>query len=276
MRARNLKPGFFKNEVLADIRRPWGRLLFAGLSLLADREGRLEDRPRRIQAEIFPYDPDCPDVDEMLSLLEASPERFIIRYEVNGRRYIQITNFKKHQSPHHTEKKSEIPPVEQRTDTVPAPCPSGDLTVDSPLLNGGNPPDSLIPDSLIHRCVPNGTLAPTREETPRSKPPAKCPARPSLHVSFEEATGWNGITEQDMENWKAAYPACDLSTELARAAEWVKANPKKHKKNWFRFLVNWLARTQERGGTNRSAGRKGDPETAWYYDLQGEKAHDLS
>ena len=47
-RARNIKPGFFKNEFLAEM--PCEvRLLFIGLWTLADREGRLEDRPKRIK-----------------------------------------------------------------------------------------------------------------------------------------------------------------------------------------------------------------------------------
>ena len=32
------------------------RLLFVGLWTIADRNGRLEDRPKRIRAELFPYD----------------------------------------------------------------------------------------------------------------------------------------------------------------------------------------------------------------------------
>ncbi len=54
MRARNIKPGFFKNEHLGTAD-PIVALLFEGLWLLADRDGRLEDRPLRIKAEIFPY-----------------------------------------------------------------------------------------------------------------------------------------------------------------------------------------------------------------------------
>src|SRR5262245_30051913 len=55
-RIRSIKPGFFRNEDLAAF--PFQhRLLFAGLWLLADREGRLEDRPKRIHADLFPYDP---------------------------------------------------------------------------------------------------------------------------------------------------------------------------------------------------------------------------
>ena len=47
-----------------------------------------------------------------------------------------------------------------------------------------------------------------------------------------------------------------LATELVRASEWLKANPTRAKKsNWRRFLVSWLTRSQDRGGTNRSAGK---------------------
>jgi hypothetical protein len=60
-RARNIKPGFFANDVLAEID-PLGRLLFAGLWTIADREGRLEDRIKKIKAQILPYD-DC-DCDQ--------------------------------------------------------------------------------------------------------------------------------------------------------------------------------------------------------------------
>lgn len=279
MRARNLKPGFFKNEVLADIRRPWGRLLFAGLSLLADREGRLEDRPRRIQAEIFPYDPDCPDVDEMLSLLEASPERFIIRYEVNGRRYIQITNFKVHNFPHHTEKASVIPPVESRTDTVNSPLIHRESTVDSPLDDGGNPPsrarvlnpESLNPESQISYAT--HTLAPSDGETITSEPPATT-SKPHMRIKFDpDSLQFEGITQTDVETWGKAYPACSIPIELARAREWVVGHPEKRKKNWYRFLTGWFSRSQERGGTKHS---NRDPETAWYYELQGKQCDDVS
>lgn len=103
-RARILKPGFFKNEDLADCSLG-ARLLFAGLWTLADRMGRLEDRPRRIKSEIFPYD-DL-DVDGLLNELEK--HKFIIRYEARGSKYIQVLTFASHQKPHKNEVASSIP-----------------------------------------------------------------------------------------------------------------------------------------------------------------------
>jgi len=106
MRARNLKPGFFKNEGLADLA-PLARILFAGLWGMADRAGRLEDRPKRIKAEILPYD-NC-DTDKLLDALAQHAEHFIVRYTVDGKRYIAIPNFPEHQSPHCREPESTIP-----------------------------------------------------------------------------------------------------------------------------------------------------------------------
>lgn len=106
-RIRALKIGFFRNEDLCLLHFAH-RLLFQGLWLLADREGVLEDRPRRIQAELFPFDPEL-NVDEMLTKLASGENPFIHRYVTGGRRYISVINFRKHQRPHHTEPPSEFP-----------------------------------------------------------------------------------------------------------------------------------------------------------------------
>lgn len=105
-RARNIKPGFFMNEVLSEL--PFEtRLLFIGLWTLADREGRLENRPRRIKMQIFPMDDALPIEPMIQSLADAG---FVELYQVEGKNYCQIQNFLKHQTPHHKEVKSEIPP----------------------------------------------------------------------------------------------------------------------------------------------------------------------
>lgn len=105
-RARNLKPGFFKNEDLAECT-PWARLCFAGLWTLADREGRLEDRPKRIKGELFAFD--NVDVEPLLAELER--HHFILRYEAqDGRGLIQVLKFLDHQNPHHREPPSDLPP----------------------------------------------------------------------------------------------------------------------------------------------------------------------
>ncbi|NYT67954.1 hypothetical protein [Pusillimonas noertemannii] len=142
-RARNIKPSFFANDDLADID-PLGRLLFIGLWTVADRDGRLEDRPRRIKAEVLPYD-DC-DIDTLLGDLQK--HGFIHRYEVGGERFIQVVNFAKHQNPHVKESASSIPapdehharPVQEQGKAHPEPEQVG-LIPDSGFLDTNNPPN---------------------------------------------------------------------------------------------------------------------------------------
>lgn len=109
MRARNIKPGFFKNECLIECT-PLARVLFIGLWCMADREGRIEDRPKRIKLDVLPGD-EC-NVDDLLNEL-AHIGKAISRYEVNGVKVIQVLNFHKHQRPHHNEPKSELPKISQ-------------------------------------------------------------------------------------------------------------------------------------------------------------------
>lgn len=112
MRSRIVKPGFFKNEDLARLD-PLARILFEGLWCMADRDGRIEDRPARIKAEVLPYD--AADVEQLLDALAAKPgpwsDPFIVRYAVGGGRFIQITN-PENINPASREPASRIPPQE--------------------------------------------------------------------------------------------------------------------------------------------------------------------
>src|SRR5262245_1282866 len=105
-RCRGIKPGFMTNERLPELGMA-AHLLFPMLWMIADREGRFEDRPRRIKAECMPlYDV---DVDDLLNKLASGPDPFIQRYTVGGKSFIQIIKWRNNQSPHHTEKASVIP-----------------------------------------------------------------------------------------------------------------------------------------------------------------------
>lgn len=103
-RARNIKPGFFTNEELAECSLG-ARLLFIGLWTLADREGRLEDRPKRFKAALFPFD----SVEVEPLLIELNSVGVILRYQIGALKLIWIPKFVKHQSPHQNEVASILP-----------------------------------------------------------------------------------------------------------------------------------------------------------------------
>jgi len=157
-RARNIKPGFFTNEVLAELP-PFDRLLFIGLWCLADREGRLEERPKRIKMELFP----CDSYDVPSGLDSLAANGFVERYQVGELSIVEILSFQKHQRPHGTEKDSVLPDKngfltinDRKANGVVTGTArrihvdSTDLNVNKQLSNVNPPLDNaLIPDPLI-------------------------------------------------------------------------------------------------------------------------------
>ncbi len=159
-RARNIKPGFFKNLQVADCQ-PLARLLFQGLWCLADREGRLSDQPRLIKAECLPYD-DC-NVDALLS--ELAEHGLIARYEAGGQKCIMVLTFKKHQNPHLKEQASELPEykeVEEKPEHAPdmhsASTEVARPLIDSLLLNPDSPSPTGEPSAGVGKYAFEGEV----------------------------------------------------------------------------------------------------------------------
>lgn len=246
MRSRNIKPGFFKNDRLAELD-PLCRILFAGLWCLADREGRLKDRPARIKAEILPYDHEA-DCNGMLERLVKA--QFIVRYQVGEGCYIQVRKFEKHQSPHKTERASEIP----------APDDNDAITVQTPNPNDTNRPDSLIPDSLI---PDSPSEAPSGASCPESSPKDSGPP-PVITIPTNKNGQEYPVTKNQVEEWVKAYPAVDVEQELGEMRAWSLSNPTRRKtmRGMTRFVNSWLSREQDRGDNGQPRASPGKPTPA--------------
>lgn len=95
-RIRSIKPEFFTSIAIANLSRD-ARLMFIGMWTHVDDDGRCIDEPRLIKAALFPLDDDLDYsvIDELMGELEAKGR--MVRYEVEGRRYVQIVGFKEHQ-----------------------------------------------------------------------------------------------------------------------------------------------------------------------------------
>lgn len=114
------------------------------------------------------------------------------------------------------------------------------------LRNGDVTVTTALPPRTDTEQIQNRgkTLAPTRAEKPaRSVPKVE-------HVRFvngqEDPVGHFEVAKEIRMQWLAAYPAVQIGTELEKAAAWAAANPTKRKKDWRRFLNNWMSRCQER------------------------------
>lgn len=196
-RARNIKPGLFKNELLG-AEDPLLTILFASLWCLADREGRLEDRPNRIRAETFAYRPDVSLklVDDLLTNLHI--KGFITRYKVGETQVIQVIKFSEHQNPHHREKKSCLPPLGPEAlilkDAGENPGQAQGQALPFPVVKR---PDSLIPDSLIPDSF---------KRMPRAK---------------TNATAVEKTIDLDFENFWRLYPKRPGGNKTQAAKAWA-------------------------------------------------------
>lgn len=116
-RIRSLKPEFFRDQKVLAV--SFGaRLLFQGLWTAADREGRLRDQPGQFKLDYFPTD--RVNIEQLLSELTDPGHLLIVRYHVDGERYIAIPNFLRHQRPHMNEPRSVIPPPPPTTENTEA------------------------------------------------------------------------------------------------------------------------------------------------------------
>jgi hypothetical protein len=208
-RSRNIKPGFFTNEELVELDF-CVRLLFIGLWTLCDREGRMEDRPKKIKMALFPAD----NIDIEQALNDLASRNFIIRYEADGNQYIQVVNFGKHQNPH----------VKEPASTIPAPCKSGARTVQATLI-----PDSPLPitDSrdtegdanacpvsalvaLYHECMPDNPKCKVLNDQRRGMIKARWNESRKLEVQpFGFSTQREGLNA-----WKTFFEVCNESSFL--------------------------------------------------------------
>ena len=231
-RSRNIKPGFFENERLAECQ-PLARLLFAGLWCEADREGRLEDRPKRIKAKCLPYDEtECDDL-----LNELTSHGFITRYVVTGNAYIAVNEFAKHQNPHQREVPSVIPgPPDAKhnlgsAEAQPRLDPAENCTGSARLI-----PDSPIPH-------------------PDSPIQARADARPTKSRGSRLPADWMPDAES-VERAKADRPDVSIPTELAKFRDHWKAAPgaKGVKLDWNATFRNWI-RSARDGPPARAAGK---------------------
>lgn len=237
-RARNIKPGFFQNDDLGELD-PIARLLFIGMWTICDFKGCLEFRPKRIKAQILPYDNCC--IEELTNNLDKSG--FVSIYSVLGQRYIKIINFERHQNPHKNEREagSDIPDIDKKDIEIK----EIEKIEINPDKDGSDRADSLIliPEPLIP--IPSAKKRADDYSDDFEKAWAAYPDRPGAN---KKAT---------FKQWNARLKAgCDAGAMISGAekyAAYVKAKNSepeyiKQPATFFgpaeHFKSDWTLRTQ--------------------------------
>lgn len=240
-RSRNIKPSIMDNEDLAEFD-PLIRLLFVYLWMLADREGRLEDRPKRIAAKALPFDRSA-DVEQMLT--DLAQAGFIQRYEAKGCKVIQIVSFLKHQTPHGTEKDSVLPDdsglytVHKRGKHGYA---TGEFTKVSSLETISQQSDDSVltvkehPDSLIHRFT-DSLIPPTDVGEVAQSAPARSTKGARLPVDWFLPKAWGEWALAEFPSWTA--DAVRIEAEKFKDHWLSESGAKARKVDWLATWRKW-------------------------------------
>jgi len=233
-RARNIKPGFWRNEALVEL--PFqARLLFIGLWNMADREGRLENRPKKIKLEIFPAD----DVDVSLEITRLSEAGLVTVYRNENKDCIEVVNFKKHQNPHHREPASELPGPPEKG---PQP-PEKKEASESPGQAQGQPEYSRADSGFLN--PDSGFLNPEKQQGSASSDasPAESESPAGVRDFPTKDEKPFQLQESFVTELKSTYPRIDVEYQLQKARLWLIANPARQKTNrgMTRFLNNWMS-----------------------------------
>lgn len=146
-RIRTLKPEAFASESLAEVSVAAERTFF-GLLTQADDHGRFRDQPAVIAGLLWSLRPEHGPVGVEDDLTQLAAAGLICRYEVDGKRYLHIVTFRRHQR---INRPSGIRhpgcPVHdtERPSTDGAAQTPGALTEPSPQDHGGLTEDSVSP-----------------------------------------------------------------------------------------------------------------------------------
>jgi len=251
-RARNIKPGFFKNADLVETSFET-RLLFVGLWTLADREGRLQDRPKQIKMELFPAD--SVDVDACLN--DLVDYGFIRRYVADGKKIIQVVNFGRHQTPHGKEADSELPDengvytVHERNKSGLVTDSSGAKTVQAQCKHSSEP----VQEQCKH------TLNPDSPFLNPDSPFLSVGEKPKQQRGSRLPADWSP-SSADAMFCKTERPDLDVSKTADRFRDYWHAQPgaKGSKLDWSATWRNWVrneSKQQSFGGLSaKDAERK--------------------
>lgn len=213
-RGRMIDKRISKSEKFAALKFDRSRILYFMILPHLDVDGRFSGDPKEIKEDC------CPRLKYSIRqvaqvLIDLDRVNLLNLYEIDGKAYIEYTKYEDFQIGLHRDREAPS--------RIPA------FSGLSPELAGVTP--SLIL-SLSLRKFKEG-----RKESKED-------------VAFDFQRGeFLFISEKDKEIWQKAFPACDIQICLHQMAAWLLANPDKTKKNYKRFIVNWLTKEQQRGGT---------------------------
>jgi hypothetical protein len=230
MRIRSIRPEFWASEDVAEM--DWyTRLVYIGLWSYVDDNGVGRDKEQLIVAALFPLDDDLREASRRVTgaLQHLSDRGQITRYTVDGRAYLHVAAWSKHQR---IEKASQ--------GRYPAPtCENAEIQEPSPTTPGALPEHSTPGEGEKGRrgegektsLVDSADNVATDEPGPTKtrKKPAR-PLPPDFHPSQEHIDLANEL-------------GVDLRFEFAQFRDWWLGDGRP-KADWDATLRNWIRKAR--------------------------------
>lgn len=237
-RIRSIHDGFFTDERLVTVSMP-ARMLFLGLGVQSDDKGTFEWKPITLKMRIFPAD--NLDVGELLSELQAIDA--IRVYEIDGRQYGAIRNFRRFQRP---KTPNDIHPI----------------TPDFRNYVGLTDPISEKSGRKQKPSPPKGEMAAQMEEGEEDggeeveeKKDNDVVVVAADEGSYAFSANFIRLTSSDLAKWQKAFPHIGLEAELWSLDEWAGTKGSK----WFVAVSGALAK-KEREAVQRVNAAKANRE----------------
>ena len=87
-------------------------------------------------------------------------------------------------------------------------------------------------------------LIPTKENTTKENITKENNMHGTKIIFNNRTFKFENIPKEKIDKWKEAYLYCNVDLELKKMEAWLAANPERRKKNYEKFIVNWLARAK--------------------------------
>ena len=205
------------------------------LTVCVDDYGRFDARPAILKSRLFPLRIGTTDKNIQDALKKISSVGLVDLYEVGGKPFLQLVTWAKYQRIRNKRSKYPAPEdgdpltFDSKSQQVAAECPR------NPIQSESNPNPNPNPSY----CA-----APETAATP-----------PFIVFPCNGAQKEREIPEDAVEEWAKLYPAVDVRQELRNMLGWLNANPTKRKtyRGVLKFINGWLAREQDKGGTQCGA-----------------------
>jgi len=200
-RIRSIKPGFFTSEDVAELPLR-ARLTWIGLWTHCDDQGRAKDNVKLIKAAVWPLDQvTLSDIEDDLATLAKCGR--IVRYEVDGKNYLAVTNWHDHQSPNRPTR-SKLPPPPEESGSTHAQSSEPAVSKHGGLMSGE---EGIGEEGRGARARDN-------------PPPEHCPKHPSGTL---DPCGACGTAKRQRAKWEAEQSGRSKLADLERQRLELKA-----------------------------------------------------